>query len=239
MKSAKKQSEQVPVELESLLDVVRPHFIIKNIDEVHSRQKHFATSYSEGWLALHNCIASLFQLDSAFHDCFIAKKLVSKARTSRLGPKPSSYLRFCWLGFLQSTYIYCEKIKLVSNEFNALKNTSNSLDIASKIKIADKVFKEMKRLRGGSVHDWHVEHERIKFVAMLEILHEAPRDPKLPIGFYDLKGHLNDARYDVKGELNAWEIKLQDFHVPLRLEVSKFLTAQLKEFNVKYQLPLS
>ena len=201
--------------------------------------EHFATSYSEGWLALHNCIASLFQLDSAFHDCFIAKKLVSKARTSRLGPKPSSYLRFCWLGFLQSTYIYCEKIKLVSNEFNALKNTSNSLDIASKIKIADKVFKEMKRLRGGSVHDWHVEHERIKFVAMLEILHEAPRDPKLPIGFYDLKGHLNDARYDVKGELNAWEIKLQDFHVPLRLEVSKFLTAQLKEFNVKYQLPLS
>lgn len=109
------------------------------------------------------------------------------------------------------------------------------MDLVSRIKIADKLFRELKKLRGGTVHSWHVEHNRINFVEMLELLQDRPRNPTLPMGFYNLDGHLLDAKHDIKTELNAWEKKLQDFHIPLRVEVSGILTEHVKKFDSKYQ----
>lgn len=240
MKTQKsKRSSEVPPDLELLMEVVRPHFLVKGPEEIDNRAAKFGSTYPSEWSKIQSCIAALLQLDSAFEDCFIAKKLVGKVRTSQLGPKPSSYLRFCWLGFLQSIYIYCEKLKLVSDAFVAQENRkskdSNSIDFVSKIKIADKLFKNLKKLRGGTVHNWHVEHKHINFVAMLELLHDGPHDPTLPIGFYNLEGHLVDVKRDIKTELSEWEKKLQDFHVPLRVEASGILVEQVKKFNSKYQ----
>lgn len=216
-----------------LMQICGPHFVkVKWSTPTSFSSKRSDRIWSERG-KIGPTITALLQLDSAFEDCLIARRLLSKTRLKSNKTKLTSMLRFVWQGFHHSTYIYYEKIGLLNKQFAELPYQGlGQINLVEMKKSSKKQLLELIQSRGETVHSWHRDHKSIYTLGMVEILseHEKLSDIAKEKN-YDLDGHTQDAIYDLKFELKKWEQVLFQVHCEKYTSATNLLIKHVEKFN--------
>ena len=144
-------------------------------------------------------------------------------------------LRFVWQGFHHSTYIYHEKIGLLSKQFAELPYQDlGQINLIEMKKSSKKQLLQLIQSRGETVHSWHRDHRSIYTLGMVEILSEHEKLSNITQEKnYDLSGHTQDTIYDLKFELKKWEQVLFQIHCEKYTCATKLLIKHVEKFNQK------
>lgn len=183
-------------------------------------------------------ITAILQANSAFKDCLIARRQIRVPSSKRRTMLQSSVLRFYWHSFQHHAYIFHEKIGLNANQARHLPYNFNGEDPVGKWetikKQATKSLLGLKKERGETVHQWTKEHPAVYLLGMVEILSEAAPEEEISKGIRDIVGHLQDATYDVRHDIEIWEKKLEVLHTQVVALAAEVLLPQIANFKKIY-----
>jgi hypothetical protein len=236
LKSKKEQTDPITSEVRKLMEVSR-HFMPRRWTVSGCNDTKLQRKILLDRATLGPCISALMQLDSAFDDCDCAFSLVKRLNWSKALPKYSVRLRLFWVSFLNSCYMYSEKIKLVADQCKSadtiLGNPELISSFASHVKNATKILRPFIRERGEIVHSWHKDHRAIEFLGMVEIISDSnalnkKNDGK---GINNVRGHFVDTRHEVLNDMTQGLSKLRSFHDPLLRQTAEALTEAIIKFN--------
>jgi hypothetical protein len=132
-----------------LMEICWQHFFKKNWNMPASFSSEKSERIRSERRKIGPTITALLQLDSAFEDCMIARKLLSRTRLKSNKTKLTAMLRFVWQGFHHSTYIYHEKIGLLSKQFAELPYQGlGQINLAEMKKFSKKQLSQLIQSRG-------------------------------------------------------------------------------------------
>lgn len=197
------------IEYKQLLEVGRPLLSVETSEVICGDYDQGVKNAAE-LLAYqgHSVVAAVVQLGSVMDDLSTAVNMLSRYPWVPNKVSREDHLELIWFLFQNLCYKFKEKLKLVYNSqkilsINLKKETPSWLK--SELKIVEKQLAAEIRSRGNSVHSWNEVTRPVHFVGMVAAFsnaRELGETIDLPDGYFDVKGHFRDARYELKMRAN-------------------------------------
>jgi hypothetical protein len=181
---------------------------------------------------LGDAVGSFFQLYSVYENTIVSFKMSRRYPWRDDEIAKTGHLGMVWFAFVNQCGLFRDKAKSFFNAYNRAMQASERdrdvVDVASKLRLIDEALGEQVRARGGSFHDWYVEHSGAMHLELPDLVDSAG---KLDSALGKLEGYYGPAQSALSADIESAVVVMEDILIAALDREIPALIAAIGAFN--------